>query len=247
MAKNSFSTLDQHVRRFTGLHVLDPGIYCATFGSSFDMAMTMWRVQETFESQYSEECEGKPVLVDFMEWYSKNYGDQSYSYTDDFHGFNVSKAAIEGAYTDRAAIKDFNRYDALLCSLWDTIKANESGDDYFLMGVLDGDHETLEHELAHCYFSLDDDFRNKQAQNVRNLGKKAVKMYDVLTNMGYASSVVVDETQAYLSTGLTDKMRKKLGNKFDKLCKPFSETFYDRLKGTKAEKFVEDWKKRVDD
>lgn len=244
MPKQTFSTTDEHVKRFSGLYVLDPGIYCATFGSYFDMAMTMWRAQESFDGGYADEAEGKPVLVDFMEWYSKNYGEQSFSYTDDFHGFNINKAALEGTYGDRTKIADFNRYDTLMCSLWDTIKINESGDDYFLMAVLDGDSETLEHELAHCYFSLDAEYCQTQANNVKALGKKAVKVYDRLIKMGYSSRVAVDETQAYLATGLNPKLEKALGKNHKELCKPFVHTFKSRLAGTEAEKFLKGWAKK---
>ena len=240
MSKQQFSTVSKHVKRFSRLVTLDPGIYCAIFGSSFDMAMTMWRCQESFDSPYYEECQGHPNLVDFMEWYAKNHGEMEFSYPDDFHGFNINNIALTKTYGDRSKVKDWNRYDDLMCSIWETAKANEHGDEFFIIGVLDNDAETLEHELAHCYFGMDEDYADKQTELVRSNKKLSVKMYNTLVGMGYSGSVACDETQAYLSTGLTEKMKKFVKEKHRK---PFIKVFQDRLKGTEAEKMVKSWRK----
>jgi len=74
------------------------------------------------------------------------------------------------------------------------------------------DGQTTKHEIAHGLFYLNKDYKKEMKKLVSELPSDAYgAIKQELKNLGYCSSVYVDECQAYFATGLTEEMKTALG------------------------------------
>jgi hypothetical protein len=65
-----------------------------------------------------------------------------------------------------------------------------------------GNEKTVNHELAHSFFWSDDDYKNDMTKLVDSIPNKD-KFLSILANeRGYGKNVLIDEAQAFMSTGL---------------------------------------------
>jgi hypothetical protein len=203
-----------------------PGIWSATFEDPYDLAMTFWRCQETYESPKFRNK--KFSLVEYMRWYAGAFGKGAFTYATDWTGFNVPSSAIKRTY-DKGWHSDFNNYDEEFLSIRDRVEKRSSRGSYYLIGSVEGNQETKNHEIAHGLFHTRPAYRRDMRKLVRSLdGKFRCDIFDALKQMGYHSSVFVDETQAFFSTGLV----KELTDVFKKhdphpttVCHAFREVF----------------------
>lgn len=195
-------------------------------------AMLFLRFQEYYESS-SDEFQGKKFLWDrYIQWYKENGKNKEvFTYGSDWTGFNLPSQTIENCLSD---IDDFNKYDETMVSVMKTIRKQEKGN-FYLMGVEEIDGDVLEHECAHGFYYTDVDYRNKM-NNLINLlpSDKREGLSKLITDMGYSESVVSDEIQAYMSTGLIDKMNHL---KLDKFTKGFEKVFNDFRKIHQSDPF----------
>jgi len=87
---------------------------------------------------------------------------------------------------------------------------------------------TIQHEIAHALFYINPGYKKEMSLLVIEMERKIFdKIEDLLYNMGYDKSVIVDEIQAYMSTGLNPDMGrirgiKKYTTAFKKRFKEFS-------------------------
>jgi len=105
--------------------------------------------------------------------------------------------------------------------------------DFYLLGVTDlGSDEDLPHEIAHGLFFTDEEYRNLATDLVDNMPEKDYeKIRSYLIGVGYCEHVLIDEIQAYMATGVSEKM-----NFSEKLHKPFISLFIEtKLKIIKRE------------
>jgi len=129
-----------------------PHIYHLQFEDAYDTAMHFLRFQEYYESlKYRGQVF---TLIDYMEWYSKNYGEGIFSYPDDWTGFNVpGNVLIE---VTESEIPDFNKYDIQMRALVETVREEEKGHPFYFIGTTVGDDPgTLDHEISHALYSPD--------------------------------------------------------------------------------------------
>lgn len=188
------------------LHEVAPRIFCAVFKNEFDMAMTFLRYQECYESSCPE-FKGKSfTIVDYMRWYSKNLGNGAFTYTSDWSGFNVPSKVIAKAH-EPGFIKDWNCYDEEMRKIYKVChKFNESS--FYLIGMMKNDEQTLRHEVAHGLFSINADYKYGMSDKVNRLPQEIKDAFTkILLDMGYHESVIIDEIQAYCSTGLLSSMQ----------------------------------------
>lgn len=168
--------------------------------------MSFLRYQEFYESPNPKFRNNSFTILEYIEWYSNKYGDGAFTYPNDWSGFNLPSKAIELA---RAfGILDPNKYDNEINLIYSKIREYESGD-FYIIGTTKKDTETLEHEIAHALWSTDVDYKKDMTKNISSLGNKTVKKLKlILANMGYNNSVMEDEIQAYLSTGLVEELEE---------------------------------------
>jgi hypothetical protein len=159
--------------------------------SKKELCSTFARFEEYYESPF-EEIRGKVFTREyFFKLYKDTYGDK---YVESWSGFNVPEAAFKPFLE--------GKFDPLVKSeqkLLDLIK-NIPDDDFYVMGIIKGDTETLIHELSHSLFGTDPVYAKRQQMlymlcipsNYRQM------ISEHLTRKGYCDDVLLDEAIAYL-------------------------------------------------
>lgn len=211
-----------------------PKIYLLSTNDAYNLAMHFCRVQEYYEN---------PVwrnkiftMFDFMEWYSKEKGEGSFTYPSDWGGFNVPGRIVNKLYkTNEIKIKDFNKYDQFLFDIKTMINDDAKGNNWYLIGALETDKGTIKHEIAHGLWATNRKYKKKMQELIDNLTEE---QYDCLKKWllehMYCEQVVDDEIQAYLSTGLAPDMNATLRRErvlYRKMRKPFAKVFKEFYDG----------------
>lgn len=225
---------------------LYPGIFHLQFANHYDACMHFLRYQENYESP---EWRGKQfTLLDYMEWYAKTQCEwkkergkkkvpvQMFSYPGDWGGFNIPSYVFDRTTPD--VIPDFNRYDKFMQAIVDSIR--EMGvDKFYLIGTVAGPNaeKYLDHEVAHGFYYTCDEYH--EAVNAVYYDKTPLevchKLKDWLEDAGYCDAVLVDESHAYLATGLPDKLKDDVDCK--KARAPFQRLFRKQKKAMEQEGF----------
>lgn len=192
--------------------------------------MLFLRYAEFYESP-NPEFKGKLfTLVDFMEWYSKEYGDGAFTYPNDWSGFNIPGKVIK-TIMEQGGFPEKNKYDVIFAEVIDKILETGCGWDFYLISGITGQEKTKEHELAHAFWFLDRKYQKEMSSLVTKIQSKTFeKLQDTLLEDGYCTDVIYDEIQAYLATGLSDTIKKSVGAfGIKKLRAPFVKVFQDKL------------------
>ncbi len=195
------------------LYKLADRIYSVVVEDSHLRAMIFLRFQEYYESS-SEEFKGQKFKWDrYIQWYkgpdSPEGEKECFTYGDDWTGFNIPSEAIEHCLVD---IDDRGPYDDIMSTIINTIRQEEKGN-FYLLGIeeLGDDSWVLDHEMAHGFYYTDVEYRNKVNNLIRTLPlQEKEDITKVILDLGYNQSVVNDEIQAYMSTGIYHKMNKSL-------------------------------------
>jgi hypothetical protein len=192
--------------------------------------MHFLRFQEFYESPNPKFRGNTFDIFDFMEWYSKKYGNGSFTYPNDWGGFNIPGVQIESCLDELNYEKvEYNKYDSIMHSVHESLMKHSGADkfserthgDFYVIGCL-SDNDALEHEIAHALFYLNEDYKKEVTKLVGGMSKSLKnKIYSNLKKLGYTKEVYIDECQAYMATGLM----RELEGKFQKERKPFIETF----------------------
>lgn len=196
-------------------------IYTIVISDKYLRAMLFLRFQEYYESS-SAEFQGKKFLWDrYIQWYKETSGNKElFTYGADWTGFNLPSQSIENCLSD---IDDLNKYDEVMISIVKTIRKEVPHGHFYLLGVEELDGHVLEHEIAHGYYYTNSDYRNKMNDLISLLpSDKKEGLSNLITSIGYSESVVSDEIQAYMSTGLISRMDVL---KLESLTKNFEKTF----------------------
>lgn len=209
------------------LQEIRPQIFLMSFKNRYDLAMYFLRYQEFYESP-SPTYRGQAFeILDFMRWYSLEYGNGVFTYPDDWAGFNISGNIIKQVWD--LGITDRNKYDYEMWQIYQKCQEQTKGD-FYLIGTASDEKEnviTLEHEVAHGFFYTLPIYKEEMIKLVQAL---SVELYDSLIaqleNSGYTSEVYVDEIQAYMATGLPMYADDSaLYKKLEKAQIPFTKLF----------------------
>ena len=199
-----------------------PNIFLLSFKDYYDMAMHFLRYQEYYESA-SPKFRGKQFeIFDFMRWYSKTYGKDSFTYPKDWGGFNIPGNVIADVYP---CIKDYNKYDAAMFNAYiecahTLVHPASKIPPFYMIGAV-GNGPTLKHEIAHGFFYTTPKYKEEMTKLVKALKpnfRKAITTH--LKSLGYTPKVYIDEIQAYLSTGGVEEFLKLNGED-----SPFKKVF----------------------
>lgn len=190
------------------LKEIAPRVFHVSVKDSYDLSMLFLRAQEFYESPLKQICGKHFTILEFMELYSKKFGESSFTYPSDWAGFNIPGNIIKKLYFDKE-VPDYNHYDETLLTIHDEIenilKKNEPFFDYYLIGTLPKDTSTINHELAHAFFHLNPTYRKEALSIVYKLPDSIQKKIEKhLTKLGYNSKVFRDEMQAYICGDVYD-------------------------------------------
>ena len=186
------------------LHDYGNGIFYLTFATQKDLTLTMARIQEYYECG-NKKLRGKVFdFGDFLEVYTQDNGEVNYF--AQVTGFNIPGNVVNKFF---AAFYATDRETKLLEILEKKIPAFAAQHrslinldlKYYLIATVEGDNLTLDHELLHAHFYLNEDYKKKVQALVKTLRPELRKELDAsLTEKKYAKSVFVDEINAFLST-----------------------------------------------
>lgn len=230
------------------LSQLLPHVYHLHFDDAYQLAMHFLRAQEFYESpKFADKLF---TLVDYMEWYAKEYGKGAFSYAKDWSGFNVPSWVLDQVYGAMGTrITDFNKYDermiGIMRRLWDLEKQRN----FYLIGTSSAgykgnerEEDVLDHEIAHALYYTNTEYKRDVESLLTHLtmgsqvmGRPYFEAERLLQKGGYHERTIRDEIHAYASTGV-----KKTIEGLDKVltpnrCLPFEENFQKwkkKLKGS---------------
>lgn len=186
-----------------------PQIFIIECNDRTDLAMYFLRLQESwdnpiYKNKYFD-------LLEYIEWYMKNYGrDGTFSYNMDYVGFNITEYVFKLVYSFNF-IK--NKYDIRMYEIWSIIQDRIGNKPFCLIGYRTEDEETKNHELAHCFFHLNKQYKKDMLSLVKRLEDEYPEKYkeivEDLESRLYHKSIIKDEIQAYISTDYENEWRVK--------------------------------------
>lgn len=205
------------------LQQIHPQIFILEVNTIYDLGMIFLRAQEFYESANSAFRGKNFSLLSYMDWYAKKYSeDQEFTYSNDFRGYNVPSSAIDQCYsvnTERTV------YDEFMMQIYDDIAINVGARNFYLLGVTGEDMDALDHEIAHALFYIDPKYRETMTQLVEMLPFKDELFEKLEKIFAYAKEVHVDETQAYLATGLVEEFGEDRVKVYEQYVDPFKQVF----------------------
>ena len=160
------------------------------FDTQYALTSTFLRFQEHYESP---RFRGKIFkLEQFMDWYAQQKG--SFTYYQDWHGFNLPSSAF-------APFRE-GRFNPLLEKEQRLLRllAKEKGKFYIIATFKGDDPATLDHELCHALYFLDDTYRKGVLEILK--GKDVRPVHEYLKKKGYHRAVWADEVNAYLTADM---------------------------------------------
>ncbi len=205
-----------------------PNLFLYTFPNQYELASTFIRLQEFYESPYKQ-IRGKYFTLEkFMDLYAKDQKDNKFTYFSDWNGFNVPGNIVYN-FEDKFCQDFTDKEIKLLSPIGDLYKKN-----FYIIGVIKEGKDTIEHEIAHGLYYLNEDYKSEMSRIINNMPKIMKKMAEkYLLDNGYCKSVLKDELQAYFATGISRNMIciwhyiifKSYILKIKHVCKKYYEEF----------------------
>lgn len=195
---------------------LKPNIFVFEIPDLYELTMLFCRHQEFYESPYKDIKGQNFSLEYYMNKYRKERNEKVFTYPQDWIGFNIPSNSFKRGLNVFYENDNANEYDEIMTTaLFDDTIARALCDmnaveKFYLIGVRSIEQlSTLNHELAHALYYTDKKYK-AECKKIFDLIDKTVinKAFDILIEMGYAQTktILYDELQAYLSTGLHKKL-----------------------------------------
>jgi hypothetical protein len=213
-----------------------PGMIVTTFDNQYDLCMSYIRIQEYYESPNPEIKGNYFSLEDFMDYWTKNFGNGVFDYASRWNGFNVPGSVFLNWRRDFWSSVLRPKENELVDAIHNEMHKSMGVDAYlskshaavYIVGCQTGSKdrfEVLQHESAHAMYSLDSAYRKSADKLLKKYSRKKVyrEARKALKKMGYCDEMLKDEVQAYWTafelTGTYD------GNPLD-----FQKEFQDNYK-----------------
>lgn len=164
-----------------------PNVFLVKTTTKQDLGRIFLRFQEHYESPFFK---GKIFsLEEFEKWYTDEYGE--FTYYEDWDGFNIPSNILEPFKKGQfGELSDFER-DFL--NHFSNIEGT-----FYVIGSND-DQDTLEHEICHALFYIDDIYRKNVSELINNNINSLRSVFNKMKDMGYHDDVALDEVHAYVS------------------------------------------------
>ena len=207
-----------------------PKIYAVVAEDDYERAMLFCRAQEYYESPFPEFKGRNFCLFEYMNHYRKDRGLNHFSYTADWGGYNVPSECLESCMNN---IEDWEMtaYDQEMDNVIYHIRNYQKRGKFYLVGVDGIQSRTMDHELAHGFFYTNKEYKTEILELVLALKPDLYNGFEsYLIQMGYDKSVITDEIQAYLSTGMMATMAKIRGSlsvakNFERVFKKYKKQY----------------------
>lgn len=205
------------------LYEVQPRVYAVEVEDDYSRGMLFMRAQEYYESPFPE-FQGRDFnIFEYMDHYRKNRKRAVFTYADDWAGYNVPSESLEQCINGIEE-ESHTPYDHHMGNIVWWIRQHQKRGVFYLIGVDKADSWIMDHEMAHALFYTNPEYRKEMMDLVLSVKRDTFdQLESFLVQSGYPKKVIVDEIQAYLSTGLDDGMDKIRGVKT--LAKKFSKIF----------------------
>lgn len=166
----------------------------------YERAMLFCKAQEFYESP-NKNFRGKKFSIwEYMKWYAGMKG--CFSYPKDFSGFNMPMVVAKKCYEINSVETP---YDEAMSEIVDRYFVN--GERKYLIGAESAKGSTFEHEVCHALYYTDLTYKNAMDKITRTISdKNMAKFRKNLLAMGYHTSVLKDEIQAYMATEVNKRL-----------------------------------------
>lgn len=184
-------------------HEILANIHLVTFPSTQEAAKTFIRFQEHYESpKFRNKLF---TLKEYQTWYKKQNNRASFTYYNDWSGFNIPSYALLPFYS--GAFGALSSREKKLLDLFQ----DKSGL-FYVIGTAKNDEKTLDHEIMHGLYYTNYQYRSDVDRIIFKYSAKFSYMpiYNLFEKMGYHHSVFIDELHAYLVTCQTYLRSKKI-------------------------------------
>lgn len=209
-----------------------PKTYHINFKTQKDLGMFFLRLQEFYEDDFFQD--EFFTIERFKEFYKEEYGGGEFTYFSDWQGYNICSEQMRSCvkyYKPHLSKLSHKEKESIL--MVDFLSRIEDGK-WLLIGTCGKNHEqkiTLNHELAHAIYFFDKNYNKNVKKLMREMPSSIMKKsYDFLKGVGYDNENIVDELNAYWSTGCTyEELEIPL-----KHAKKFEELFLTAKQKTKG-------------
>ncbi len=171
--------------------IYNENIVHLTFPTQKELTMTMCRPQEYYECNSTKLRNKVFTFEKFVDHYTDKDGE--FGYFRFWSGFNIPGPTLERFYE----LFELTDREKKLKKVTDRFK----NDPYYVISTRTSDKITLKHELIHAHYYLNPVYRQEVDVLIRHMCKDLRKqLVKELKDWGYASHVINDEINAYMST-----------------------------------------------
>ena len=177
-----------------------PRIYSFTYGNTYDLCMSLVRMQEFYESP---EFKGMHfTLEEYMDYWSRTHGHGAFTYPAVWGGFNIPGKVLKNwinLFCDDVRPREKELIDIIL----ENVPFHDWDNSYFIFVASNEKNvsDIEEHEVAHGMYGVYKDYKKSCDLLIKGSSVRAVEAAKrKLLKMGYDESVIFDEIQAYWST-----------------------------------------------
>lgn len=183
-----------------------PKIYAVETETARQAGEVFIRLQENYESP---KYRNKSFTLDeFVEWYKADKKKQTFTYFDDWAGFNVP-----GHIAMRFMNGKFNPLRVEEKWLLNEIKKADIKGKFYLIGYAAKDARVKKHEIAHGLYYTSRSYRAKVQEILKDIDMLTHPITNVLREYGYHQAVVPDEFHAWCLTDSWYLEKQGLWNK----------------------------------
>jgi hypothetical protein len=160
-----------------------------------ELALTFFRIQEYYESPLNGLRNQQFSVFDFL--YESMDVDGSMNYFTFWAGFNFPGFVVKDWWNKHS---DWTPFEQRLIR---DIRLNVDTDEpFYVIGALEKDTETIDHEVAHALWFIDQDYQKEMSELNTELimwhSDNYEEMQNHLLSIGYSDVVMSDEIQAYM-------------------------------------------------
>lgn len=199
------------------------------FPNRKELTRTVGRLGEFYESAHKH-IRGKYFDLDtFIDTFMDS--DGNISYYNDWSGYNIPGNIVvdflhlfECMQLSDRELDLLDNVDTILFNMGNADVRFSVGD-FYLIAYMEGDTETIDHEICHAAYYLNKDYKKAANKLIKTLNPVVVESMTVdLIKMGYNKSVCKDEINAYLATSSLSYLKNRFGNMaWKNIVKPFQE------------------------
>lgn len=165
------------------------GIFQLDFSSQRELASTLLRFQEHYESP---KFRGKIfTLGEYRDWYSRDTG--GFTYYTDWYGCNFPSYILDNfrkGLFDPLSEAEEHVLEILPSSL----------DSYYIIGTIDGGgDDVLPHEICHGFYHNNPEYKLEVDILLKSFKKGLKEVYSFIKELGYHEDVLDDEVHAYVA------------------------------------------------